>query len=249
MLSLRREIPKDAETKWEEFIEQIRDWRLELENLVSCDDIKRLVSEVQELEHKLWHPSLQNKEGSPQSMQRQAEAEEVQHLALLLSIRFLEKEELLSPENRAEMVKRAESMLECNEAGMHVRNLTIKESQELAEKLRNEGKAPIAKSVTSLHNLLSKSVTEQLKKDFRKRSLRVCTCRTRRCKCRLVGYSGPKGSQLLSFFYSSDGDGAKKKEWSTLVRRPNHLLAMLGASISIVHFCIVWCTLKSSLKS
>ena len=157
MLSLRLEIPKDAQTKWKEFIEQLRHWRLELENLVSCDDIKRLVSEVQELEHKLWHPSSRHKEGSLHSMQRKAEAVEVQHLALLLSIPFLEKDEML----HSLLVKQWQSMLECNEASIHVRNLAINKSKELAEKLTNEDKAPIAKAVMRLHNLLRKSVTEQ----------------------------------------------------------------------------------------
>lgn len=63
-----------------------------------------------------------------------------------------------------------------------------------------------------------------------------------------MGYSGPKGSQLLSFFYSSDGDGAKKKEWSTLVRQPNHLLAMLGGVSELFTFALCG-ALSSHLSS
>ena len=193
------------------------------------EDLIKLMKKVQKLADKL---------DDGKSFKRKREAEEVQHLALLLSIHYLEE---ISKEEEAKQLKQCLSLVECNEAGVGVKQVAKDELKELAEKLfsvedsvpteiqvRNE---PIRKPVQSLQKLLVKSVNQHDKpvnqhhsnqKGFRNGE--VCTCRQyrvagqRRCKCRLVGYNGSKGSNFLSFFYSSDGNEAKQESWKKDVR-------------------------------
>ena len=192
-------------------------------NTSQVQELEDLIKDVNELADNL------SKFLKEKSFKRKREAEEVQHLALLLSIHYLEE---ISKEEEAKQLEQYLSLVECNEAGVGVKKVARDELKSLLEKsvnqLRNE---PIKKAVRSLQSLLDKSVNQHDKsvnqhhsnqKGFRNGE--VCTCRQyrvagqRRCKCRLVGYNGSKGSNFLSFFYSSDGNEAKQESWKKDVR-------------------------------